>query len=549
MKSIRTKITLLNIFGVAIGIIISTTIGGILIAKQGHNNSEHSLSLLCETGKSNLNNYFKSVEQSTKTVSSLINAHLDTIEPSEFNTKLPAHMNEARTFFNEAAKNTAGVLTYYYRVDPTITEATGEKGFWYVLDEDGKTFVSHEVADISDDKNECVWFWAPKENGHPLWLSPYVTDTIEEFVISYNVPVYRNEDFVGVVGIEISYMTLGQQIDRIKVGKTGYSWIVEKDTGVIIYHPLIDLYKLPKESRPVVPSGIYNGLKNNEHHIEFVYEGVEKHGYWMDLSNNMAIIVAIPLSEVSETWINFVIQTVVIAAVLIVLFIIATIIVTKSITKPLKELTIAAERINEGDYSVQLDYKGNDEIGVLTTTVNHLIRHLGAYINDLNNLAYDDALTSVHNKSAFDLAMKELQERLDNKEDVKFALGVFDCDDLKTINDKYGHDKGNVYLKNSCHLIVRVFEHSDVYRIGGDEFVVILKDEDYKNREKLKKLFFEKSKEICSFAKNEWEEIHVSTGIATYDPELDKNVDDVMIHADHLMYDNKRTRKKNRTKK
>ena len=139
--------------------------------------------------------------------------------------------------------------------------------------------------------------------------------------------------------------------------------------------------------------------------------------------------------------------------------------------------------------------------------------------------------------------MKDLEEKVESKIELSFAIAIFDCDDLKLINDNYVHDKGNVYLKNSSNLICRVFEHSEVYRIGGDEFAVILFDNDYQNRNKLKKAFQEKCKQINAFASDDWEQIHVSLGIAVYDHKVDKTAQDVLIHADHLMYENKRERK------
>ena len=117
---------------------------------------------------------------------------------------------------------------------------------------------------------------------------------------------------------------------------------------------------------------------------------------------------------------------------------------------------------------------------------------------------------------------------------------------MKYINDNFGHDKGNVILINASNLMRRVFQKSTIYRIGGDEFATILEYDDYYDREKLRKNFLEKSAEICSFAKEPWEEIKVSIGIATYDPDVDESVESVLIHADHLMYDNKRQRKKNK---
>ena len=124
---------------------------------------------------------------------------------------------------------------------------------------------------------------------------------------------------------------------------------------------------------------------------------------------------------------------------------------------------------------------------------------------------------------------------------------MFDCDNLKSVNDRFGHDKGDEYLKAGCKLICQVFEHSPVFRIGGDEFAVLLRGEDYGNREDLARLFEERGAEICEAAENEWEKPHVALGIATYDPEIDGTVDDVTRRADRLMYDYKRKRKEARS--
>ena len=54
-----------------------------------------------------------------------------------------------------------------------------------------------------------------------------------------------------------------------------------------------------------------------------------------------------------------------------------------------------------------------------------------------------------------------------------------DINNLKYVNDTYGHELGDEYIKGCCRIICNIFEESQVYRIGGDEFVVILKDSDY----------------------------------------------------------------------
>lgn len=551
MRSIRTKITVLNVIAISIALVTATVIAGISIATFGHEMSEEDLSLLCETGKNNLNYYLKSVEQSANAVSGLITRDLSGISnETEFMASFHEHMEYAEEIFNVSAQNANGAYTYYYRIDLSITEKTGEKGFWYVDEGPEKGFVKHEPTDLSDDQFECVWFYKPKATGEPLWLSPYYTDNLNECVISYNVPVYgydaaNNKYFIGVVGIEIDYRSLGKQIADIKAMDTGYAYIVLNDDGSIIYHPYIDLLSMPEEERPLTPPEFKTAFLNGQEHIEYKFEGVSKHCFVEELSNNMSIVVCVPMMEVTKIWINVVLQIGIAALIIIGAFVAATIIFSRRITKPLKNLTTAADEIYKGNYDVQLDYKGDDEIGVLTNTFNRLIDNLAGYIQDLNSLAYADSLTEVRNRSSYEIFMRELNKRIQDPDDqVHFAIAVFDCDDLKAINDVHGHDKGNVYLKNSCHLMCRVFSKSVVYRIGGDEFAIILLGEDYEHREKLREQFLEKSAEICALSKEDWEQIRVSVGIATYDPNIDSSAEDVMIHADHLMYANKRDRKK-----
>ena len=166
-------------------------------------------------------------------------------------------------------------------------------------------------------------------------------------------------------------------------------------------------------------------------------------------------------------------------------------------------------------------------------------------VKDLNKKVFVDALTSVRNKGAFTNYVQELQEKLDRSEDTCFAVGIFDCDNLKTINDRYGHDKGDIYIKSASRLICRTFQHSPFFRIGGDEFAVILQNEDYENREELEKEFRANRRKFCASAAEKWEEPHVAVGIAAYDPAIDSAVADTIHRADQIMYENKSAGKKN----
>ena len=177
-------------------------------------------------------------------------------------------------------------------------------------------------------------------------------------------------------------------------------------------------------------------------------------------------------------------------------------------------------------------------------TFNNLISHLKDYIAELSSLAFDDALTSVHNKGAFDTNVHELQDLINSqKDDLEFAIAIFDCDNLKTINDRYGHKNGDIYLKTASNYICSIFRNSSVFRIGGDEFAVVMRNEDYANREELLKSFIRGMREINTLAQNKWNEVHLSVGLAAFEKEKDLLVDDVINRADKLMYEYKRNNK------
>lgn len=536
MNSIRTKITLLTVCVITVTMVVAATLGVVEIRRIGDRSSRRILSLLCETGEKNLDFYFESVEQSVEMVSSFAEEDLDGLTSEQ----LESHVERVRGIFEKTAGRTNGALTYYYRIDPAVSDTV--KGFWYVRVY-GRGFKPHEVTDISlydtEDTSKLVWFTVPKATGKPIWLPPYITDNLDARVISYNVPIYWENRFIGVIGIEIDYSVMAEPVDSIELYDNGYAFITDEE-GRLIYHPRMDVTQMTDETRPAVPEELLTGSK----FIRYSFDGVEKIGSWLPLSNGMRLNVAVPVSEINGDWIQLVDETAVVFILLLFVFIIFIMNITDRVVKPLRELTEVAGRVSDGDYDVELTYSGNDEVGILTRSFNQLIRHLKIYISDLNNLAYADALTSVRNKGAFDIYARKLQSQLyESDGDVEFAIGVFDCDDLKLINDRYGHDKGDCYLKNASSLICSVFQHSPVFRTGGDEFTMILQDEEYRNREELARLFEETGDEICASTDEPWEQVRVAKGIAVYDRRMDRSVDDVMRRADKLMYENKFSRK------
>ena len=536
MRSLRTQITLMTVCVILVALTVVMFSSVIFIRKTEHRKSDQLLLLLCETGERNLEYYFNSVQKSVRKVASFVETDLDGVDDE----RLARHIDRVRKYFDEMASKTNGVLTYYYRIDPAVSNTV--KGFWYT-DLDGKGFVEHKVTDITlyntEDTSKLVWFTVPKAKGEPIWLPPYITDNLDKRVISYNVPIYYQGRFIGVVGIEIDYSTMAEQVDSIRLYTNGYAFL--NDTkGDLFYHPRIDVTKLTEETKPQVPADILG----EDTFIHYTYDGVEKEAAWLPLSNGMRLNVTVPVSETEGEWQELIWNILSVALGVLLASSLFTMYYTKHITKPLEELTEAAEQVDKGNYNIALDYDRDDEVGRLMNTFKRLTEHMKENISTLNRRAYVDALTAVRNKWAYASYIEDLQACMDSdKEQMKFAVGVFDCDDLKSINDKYGHDKGDIYLQKASHLMCRIFQHSPVFRIGGDEFSVIFQNDAFRDRESLLQEFTQAMAEVNASTENPWEQVRVSFGLSVYDPENDGAVIDVVRRADEHMYENKRNRK------
>ena len=90
-----------------------------------------------------------------------------------------------------------------------------------------------------------------------------------------------------------------------------------------------------------------------------------------------------------------------------------------------------------------------------------------------------DALTGIKNRHAYLEAEDRLNSRIAQQPDLSFSIAVLDVNDLKKVNDAGGHQAGDQYLRDACRVICEIFKHSPVFRVGGDEFVVISQGVDY----------------------------------------------------------------------
>ena len=156
-------------------------------------------------------------------------------------------------------------------------------------------------------------------------------------------------------------------------------------------------------------------------------------------------------------------------------------------------------------------------------------------LGSTRKLVYIDSLTGVKNKRAFTEAKKEIDEAVNCGLIQEFGVIVFDLNGLKTINDIKGHDAGDEYIREGSKVICEVFQHSPVYRIGGDEFAAFLRASDYENREKLMANFEKIMEDNLATDK-----VVISNGLAVFEGYEQDTFSKVFERADKNMYERKR---------
>ena len=224
--------------------------------------------------------------------------------------------------------------------------------------------------------------------------------------------------------------------------------------------------------------------------------------------------------------------------VVLALAILYTFWVTHRIVTPLKKLTAAAANISVGVQDVNLVIDSKDEIGVLARVLTDTYAKIREYSAYINALAYRDSLTGIKNSTAYTEAIEELNKEI-NLGNPSFGVIVADINNLKKTNDTYGHDIGNELIVHSARILTDIFKTSSVYRIGGDEFVVVLRGKDLeRNHALIEKMDVAFSADYIA-VNDETIPVSIARGVSVFDPSIDRVYTDVFAKADHAMYMNK----------
>ncbi len=237
---------------------------------------------------------------------------------------------------------------------------------------------------------------------------------------------------------------------------------------------------------------------------------------------------------------------------------ISLLLIDRTIIRPINKLSDTSEKYWSGgttsirnEFS-QLQIHTGDEIETLSDSMKQMEQNINEqftkiiettqklittreHADEMDRIANVDALTKVRNKRAYDEKIAQMDEALRAGEIRDFGIAMIDLNDLKKINDNYGHDKGDIAIQRLCGMICAVFKHSPVFRIGGDEFAVVLEGHDLENiGELMRTLEDQINRNRADATLKPWERGNAAVGFARYSE--GDTVQSVFKRADKAMY-------------
>lgn len=479
--------------------------------------SENFVVVTCDNEGAQIDNLFEDMEKSVKVMESYIMDFFTEDAIVENQCFQKNVINSTDQMFADVAKHASGAVAYYFRFDPAFSDS--KMGLFYSKTKENNEYISLEPTDISlyekDDTEHVGWFWQPYEAKKPVWMLPYYNKNNNIYMISYVVPMYYEEKFIGIVGMDFDYTVLAEQVHEIKIYENGFAHLQMDETVVCSYD-----------------SDCEPDTKDNSKYLRVSKE----------LKNGMTLVLSASYDDIRQIRYEIGFKILFVVLVLSAFFTIIAIFVVRKIVAPLKKLADASVKLSNGDYDVEFVSSNISEIELLNTAFENMAIHLHEREKELRFSANRDSLTGLRNTTSYKRWVEEFDKEIANKT-ANFGVVVFDLNQLKETNDTYGHDAGDKLIATAAKVISDIFKRSPVFRIGGDEFLAVLQHRDLKDCEKL---FAQLDLECAKARIEEKVEIPISIarGFAVFDLEKDLRFNDVFRRADNAMYENKRKIKK-----
>mgnify|MGYP001077734823 CR=1 FL=1 len=404
MKSIKLKLTLCILLCtfLASGI---TEVASISVTKQATEDyAEQNMKMEAQNRTTELNGWIACIEQSVDTLSDYVISEFDTDKFFGNKAYADEFTEQVQAIIEDFAIHTDGAITAYIRYNPDYSNPTS--GYFLMRNSLSEDFYTVEPTDFSmyepTDYAHVGWYYLPVENKAPLWMSPYLNENVNVYMISYVVPLYAEDGTsIGIIGMDIDFSQVTKMVDAVSIYDTGYAFLTDGN-GDIMHHRnlelgrnIADLGGTTSEIGAKLKAGQGEGSL-----MEYKYNNTRKWLVYTTLNNHMKFVLTAPDQEIRATTNTLFVKASTGGLIAIIFSVIVGLVISILIVKPITALTQVIDKTARFDFTPTENGKMlrryKDEIGRMAARVHDMRQALREMVGEINN-AEETIQSSVDN--------------------------------------------------------------------------------------------------------------------------------------------------------
>jgi len=289
------------------------------------------------------------------------------------------------------ANHTNGAVTAYLRYNPNYSNPTsGVFAQRQSVDSELQCLTPTDFSMYDESDVEHVgWYYLPVQAKEAIWMSPYMNENINIYMISYVVPLFAEDGTsIGIVGMDIDFSQITDLVDETTVYQSGYAFLTDA-SGSIMHHKNVDEGTVITD----LDSSLKKGADflaedgNQGKTLEYTYKNVDKKLAFYNLDNGMKLVLTAPVSEIYSEAYGLAKMIILAMIVAFILSAVIGIVMGTGLTKPIRQLTSVIEQTAALDFrpteaGAKLR-KQKDEIGDMATKIHDMRKKLRAMMENL----------------------------------------------------------------------------------------------------------------------------------------------------------------------
>lgn len=501
-KTVQRWYAVLLFVAIALSAAIVGSLGIVTLWEKTNRDVVTVMNLTTESKADEMDLILLKIRDAVDTVGAYVGARVASYDQRLYDADKEDFDDEFHELFQSSVEPIDGVVGYYISfAEPYDSIATRFAYRKYSGDEEFRPAKDPAIWMPDPDIEEDDWYNIAVDGGKPVWIPIRECSYTGGYIFSYAVPVYFNEELVGVACVDVDFEELAEPVREVSIYDNGYAYLTN-DKGRVYYHPKIGYGVLLTEDDDDVPE-VDEALADTSTHgrlISYEYQGQKKEMTFKSLINDMRLVVTANKEDVERETI-ILIRNIILSSIMILIMVLF--------------MLLHMER-----------------------------RTMHPVLDNMDDLAHIDGLTGLQNRTSFLEMQADLNRKIEEG-GAEFGFVMFDSNDLKYINDHYGHKYGDIYLLSTVEMIQDCFPAYQSYRIGGDEFVVLVEgEESMRDIGRCMKNVDSWQEKRKRGSLDPWEIPSVAAAFIAYDPAVHRSVEDVLAQADADMYLNKEQMKK-----